>query len=289
MSESGAGQGNAGAGGPSDGRAGGPGEGGPEPAPPPGSDAPPPESAVPPPGSEPPRQGMSTGAKVLFGCLGVSLLGIVVIGVVVFMGGLALKRGVDSAVGTMEQQQEASAMLRRIEEEHAFAPPDDGVVTERQLERYLAVTEQAWDDMRPWAEDLQEVRDAAGNERTGMAALREMASGARALGGLARSRVVLAEALDEHEMSLGEYVWTGIQLSRAEDARTGGRPTGSVPGDNLALAERHAGDLPSMSGGGDNDDEQDMVLAVATLWGMSDLSTWRALGLDTLAAEAPRR
>lgn len=289
MSESGAGQGNAGAGGPSDGRAGGPGEGGPEPAPPPGSDAPPPESAVPPPGSEPPRQGMSTGAKVLFGCLGVSLLGIVVIGVVVFMGGLALKRGVDSAVGTMEQQQEASAMLRRIEEEHAFAPPDDGGVTERQLERYLAVTEQAWDDMRPWAEDLQEVRDAAGNERTGMAALREMASGARALGGLARSRVVLAEALDEHEMSLGEYVWTGIQLSRAEDARTGGRPTGSVPGDNLALAERHAGDLPSMSGGGDNDDEQDMVLAVATLWGMSDLSTWRALGLDTLAAEAPRR
>jgi hypothetical protein len=232
---------------------------------------------------------MSTGAKVLFGCLGVSLLGIVVIGVVAFMGGLALKRGVDSAVGTMEQQQEASAMLRRIEEEHAFAPPDDGVVTERQLERYLAVTDQAWQDMRPWAEDLQEIRDAAGRERTGMAALREMASGARALGGLARSRVVLAEALDEHEMSLGEYLWTGIQLSRAEDARTGGRPAGSVPDGNLALAERHAGDLPSMSGGGDNDDEQGMVLAVATLWGMSDLSTWRALGLDTLAAEAPRR
>jgi hypothetical protein len=247
---------------------------------------PPPE---PPPGAATPRQGMSTGAKVLFGCLGVSLLGIVVIGVIAVMGGLALKRGVDSAVGTMEQQQEATDALQRIEEAHPFVPPDDGVVTERQLERYVAVTERAWEDMRPWAEDLQDLRDDADGEATGMAALREMATGARALGGLARSRVALAEALEAEEISLGEYLWTGIQLSRAEDARTGGRPSEAVPEGNRVLVERHADDLSRLVGDGGQDGDQSVVLAVATLWGMSDLSTWRALGLDTLVAETPRR
>lgn len=227
---------------------------------------------------------MSTGAKLLFACLGVTVVGIMGLAVAVAVGGFALKRGVESALGTVEEQQEATDMLRRIEEEHPFDPPDDGVVGERRLSRFLAVTETAWDDIQPFAEDLDQLREAARTDRRGLSGLRDVASGARAIGGMVRARVQLAEALDAHDMSLGEYVWTGIQLERAMDAAEGGRPAESVPDANLALARSHGDDIPRFDSDEDEAMGPEVVLAVATIWGMADLSAWQALGLDTLAA-----
>lgn len=229
-----------------------------------------------------PKGGMSTGAKVLFGCLGLTVVGIIGVAVALTIGGLALKKGVESALGTVERQEEAGAVLRRIEEDHPFEPPGDGVVGEERLARFLGATEEAWGEIRPWAEDLIELRDQATSERGGFSAVREMASGARAVGGLARSRVALAESLDAHEMSLGEYVWTGIQLDRAVDGLEGDRSTEGVPQANLELARRHSGQLPRFDS--DGGDDSGAVLAVAIVWGMTDLSTWQAMGLDTLTA-----
>jgi len=76
----------------------------------------------------PSKEGMSTGAKVLFGCLGVAVLGILGLVVALTVGGFALKRGVESAVGSMEQQQEASEMLEEVQEENPFEPPEDGEI-----------------------------------------------------------------------------------------------------------------------------------------------------------------
>lgn len=226
--------------------------------------------------------GMSTGAKVLFACLGLTVLGIVALAAVVLVGGFALKRGAESVMATVEEQQQAGEILRRLEEEHPFQPPDDGVVGEERAARVLAVTDDAWEEIRPLAEDLSELREAASLNRGGLGRLRDMASGARAMGGFARSRVELAEALDAHDTSLGEYLWAGIQLDRAADAVEGERPTESVPAANLELARRHAGELPRLNS--TDEEGPGVVLAVAVLWGMTDLSTWEAMGLDTLTA-----
>lgn len=229
------------------------------------------------------KKGMSTGAKVLFGCLAVTVLGIAGLVVALAVGGFALQRGVESAVGSMEQQQQASEMLEEVEAEHPFEPPEDAVVGEERLERFLGATETAWQEIQPWAEDLEEIRQAVRSE-SAMGAIRDLASGARALGGIARSRVALAEALAEHEMSLGEYVWTGIQLDRAVDAVEGDRSAESVPEANLELARSRQGELPRFDASGEEEIGSGVVLAVATLWGMADASTWQALGLDTLTA-----
>lgn len=233
------------------------------------------------PGAAPPKKGLSTGAKVLIGCLGVLVLSGVVLAVAIGLGGLALRNQFQDFAGGLEQQQEASQAMERLAEEHPFTPPDDGVVTEDQLERFVVVTERAWEDIRPWAEDLEQLQRRSREREGGTAGLREMAGGLQAIGGFARARVQLAEALEEEEMSAGEYIWTGLNLHRAVEGLEGDRPSESVPEENLRLVERHRDRLPAFE---DEDGEPGpgLVLAVATVWGMTDLSTWQAMGLDTL-------
>lgn len=234
------------------------------------------------PGTAPPKKGLSTGAKVLIGCLGVMVLAGVVLAVAIGVGGMALRSQFQDFTGGMEEQQEASEAMERLAEEHPFTPPDDGVVTEDQLDLFVAVTDQVWEDIRPWAEDLQQLaRRSRERGEGGTSGLREMAGGLQAIGGFARARVQLAEALEEEGMSAGEYIWTGLNLHRAMEGLEGDRPAESVPDENLRLVERHRDRLPAFE---DEDGEAGpgLVLAVATIWGMTDLSTWQAMGLDTL-------
>jgi len=233
----------------------------------------------------PTKKGMSAGAKVLlFGCLGLAFLGVVGIAGVALAGRALWRGAVSPVVETVGNQQEATATLERIEEEHPFEPPEDGVVGEDQLERFLAVTADAWEEIGPWAEDLEALSQsgsaAASGEAGAAAQLGNLATGARAIGGLMQSRTALAEALDEHETSLAEYVWTGLTLSRAAEVQGGQRSGEGVPEENVELAERYAGRLPTLRSGERND--AGAVLGVATMWGLTELSTWQAMGLDTL-------
>ena len=231
-----------------------------------------------------PKKGMSTGVKLLFGCLGVAFLGVMALAVVVMVGGVALWRGADSVANRVEDQQAAAETLERIEEEHPFDPPEDGVVDEDQLERFLAVTADAWEDIGPWAEDLEALAQSpTTSEGAGaMERLGGLASGARAIGGLMQSRVALAETLEEHDTSLAEFVWTGLMMSRAAEVRAGERRGEGVPAENVELAERYEGRLPRLRSGERND--AGAVLGVATMWGLTELSTWQAMGFDTLMA-----
>ncbi|MGD2070795.1 MAG: hypothetical protein PVI57_19130 [Gemmatimonadota bacterium] len=216
---------------------------------------------------------MSTGVKLLIGCVILLILAGVALAVALGVGGFALKRQLDSFLGGLEDQQEASQTLERLEQEYPFEVPEDGVVSSSQLDRFVAVTDAAWDEIRPLAEelaDLERIRD----ESDGGPGIRELIGGARALGGFTRARLVLADELEAEGMSLSEYVWTGTSLQRAVEGE------GAVPEENARLARENQGRLPAF----EDDDEPgpETVLAVATLWGMMDMSSWSALGLDTL-------
>lgn len=132
-------------------------------------------------GSPPRSRGLPTGLKLLFGCLGVVALGLIVLAVAVGVGGFALKRGIESTVGGVEEHREASEVLGRLERDHPFEPPSDGAVTEQRLRRFLAVTDRAWEGMRPWADEIRELRErsASGEQPR----LRDALTGARAVGG----------------------------------------------------------------------------------------------------------
>lgn len=222
--------------------------------------------------------GMSTGLKLFLGCLGVAALGLVILAVTVGVGGFALKRGVESTFGSVGEHREASETLARLGREHPFEVPADGVVSEERLRRFVAVTDRAWREMEPWAEEISELR--ARTESRENPRLRDAVAGARAVGGMARSRLALAEALEAEDVSLGEYAWTGLTLARAAEARRRGSSTSDVPPENLRLIERHEEALPDF---GSAEPGPASVLAVATVWGMTEAPTWEALGLDTLA------
>jgi hypothetical protein len=219
---------------------------------------------------------MSTGGKLFFGCLALVVIGILALVVVLAVGGFALRGGIESVLGTVEDQQAATRTLQRLSEEHPFDPPADGVVSEARLGRFLTVTRDAWAEMAPWAEDLRQL-DEGGRE--GIGRLRDVAAGTRVIGGMVRSRLALTRALDDHDSSVGEYLWTGMTLERTAEALEGGGVPDGIPEANVRLVESRAGDLPRLG-----DDGSGLVLAVAIIWGMSDLSTWQAMGLDTLVS-----
>jgi len=222
-----------------------------------------------------PGRKLPTGVKILIGCLGVLGVGAVLLVAALAVGGFALKRGVDSVVGGIEEQERATEVLARLERERPFRVPEDGLVTPAAAERYLAVTAAAWERIRGWAEELEELeerRDAG--EAPG---LRDMAGGVRAMGGFARSRVELARALDAEGMSIGEYAWTGIALQRASEVLRGERPPGSEPAANVALARAHAAELPDIDGEGTG---PRLVPILATIWARTAFPEWRTLGLE---------
>ena len=221
---------------------------------------------------------LPTGLRVVFGCLGVFALGLVATAVAVGVGDIALKRGVESTVGSLEEHREASEAVARLEREHPFEVPAGGVLTDVHVRRFLAVTDRAWEVIRPWAEDVEELRARVASAEG--VRLRDALTGARAMGGVAKSRVALAAALEAEGVSLGEYAWTGLTLSRAAAGASSSGRARSVPEANAGLAVRYRDALPDF----DSDEPGPAtVLAVATLWGMSEPATWSGLALDTLA------
>jgi hypothetical protein len=209
------------------------------------------------------------------------VLGAIVAAIAIGVGGLALFRGVQSVAGGVEEHQQASEQLAELQREHPFEAPADGVVSPDQLRRFVDVTDQAWADMEPWADDLRDLERRSQDESS-RPGLGDVMAGARAVGGMARARLALADALADHDMSLGEFAWTGLSLARASEARE--RPADAragIPPENIRLVEQNQDVLPRFEdeGGGPG---RGMVLVVGTLWGMSEGATWQALGLDTL-------
>jgi hypothetical protein len=216
------------------------------------TDMPPPSSSSPQePASPAPPKKMSTGVKVAIGC-GV-LVVVVVVGIVIasIAGGMFLRRKAQEWSGDIEGQAETGAVIDRLEAEHPFSPPTDGVVDPARAERFFAVTDLAWGQIEPEWDDLEE-RGREIGDRGGEASVGDVIAGVR---GLTHARTAIAEALDEHEMPVSEYVWVGFALTRAyrvfEDSDQGQQGIDpNVPQANLELAARYRDELLEISGGG---------------------------------------
>ncbi len=245
---------------------------------PPSDPAPGAEPAGPvPTGAAPPRKGLSTGAKIGIGCGIVALLAIVALIVAGVAGGLFLKGKADEFQGGVEAQTEASETIQELEAEHPFTPPADGRIDAEQAGRFFEVTDDAWVDMEEVAGDLAE-RGRDIEERRGEAGMGDAMAG---LQGLGRARAALADALEENEMPVSEYLWTGLALMRAyEDL---GRPASEsgIPQENLDLASQHRARLAEIDETGDGEVGKGMVLGIAVTLGMTD-GNIGAFGIDTL-------
>ena len=167
----------------------------------------------------PGQRKLPVAAKLLIGCSAILALGVLAMAVVVGVGGFAVKRGIDAVAEHAEHQQEATALLDRLERDYRFQPPTDGVVSRALRDRFASVTERAWTEIADWATEARdlEARNAARPGRR--PTLGDAVTVFRSADGAARSRLVLARALSAERMSLSEYLWTGQTLRN--DGRAG--------------------------------------------------------------------
>lgn len=237
----------------------------------------PPANATPP-AAPPPRTGMSTGVKVAIGCGVLALLAIVGVVVGLVVVGKRATDKIGELSGGLEAQQEASETVQKLEREHPFTPPSDGVVRSDRAETFFAVTDDAWEAMREWVDDMRE-RGEEIDSRGGEAGFGDAMAG---LQGLGRSRVALSDALEGNDMAVSEYIWTGMALAHAYAALDQPAETSGVPTENLALAGEHRERLAEMADDGGNAEGRGVVLAIAWTLATSEGITNAIPGLDTL-------
>lgn len=201
--------------------------------------------------------------------------------VAVGAGGIFLKNRISDVQSSLEEQgrahEEATEIFRSLEREHPFEPPEGGLVEDHRARRFFRVTDHAWADMEEWAVELRDLGERM--EGRSDPSVSDMAAGFRSIGRLSESRLVLARALEREGMSPAEYIWTGLALTRAYANVERTADAAVVPEENVALARRYRSELAAIDGDGP---DKGAVLGIAVMWGMADLSTWRAMGLDTL-------
>lgn len=205
--------------------------------------------------------------KVLAGCLAVVLIAGVALAVALYVGYRAMRPMIDHAAAVLAQAEETASQSARIENTAPYHAPEDGVLTEAQVRRFLAVHERtrqalgpAWAQLRSQAEALE--RQATRDARA--LSLAEVASMLSALGSIVvDARRAHVDALNAERFSAGEYAWVrlrayeaagleaveGIDWSALQDAiRTGTEQVGlpapavrlpEVPEQNRNLVKPH--------------------------------------------------
>jgi hypothetical protein len=225
---------------------------------------------------EPPKKGMSTGAKVAIGCGIALVLVIIAFGIAAIVGGMFVKNKAEQLTGGLEAQQEASEKIQALERDHPFTAPAAGVVPEDLAGKFLAVTNDAWEKIQDDMEDLSERSEDI--DEGGRAGLGDAMAGVQALG---RTRVALAEALEDNDMPVSAYLWTGMELTRAYQALGMPPEQTGIPAQNLQLAERYRSELAEIAGDGQEGEiGKGMVLGMAWTWGMSEGTM--PMGWDTM-------
>ena len=201
--------------------------------------------------------------RFLIGCLAVFALLFVGGGIVAYV---FLWRPAQQVVQTVREFQRVDELNAQVRNSTPYRPPDHGLLTEEQLDRYLAVQR----DMRAaLEEDYQDLRlriEAIDAQQ--MPGPRQLLNAYRDIASLildAKRAQVLA--LNEHRFSLAEYDWVRTQtvaalgyagyasfdlqelVSAAQQGEDPVRPGQvDVPPENAALVDQHRDELEELIG-----------------------------------------
>jgi hypothetical protein len=154
--------------------------------------------------------------KIVLGCAVALVLGAVGGGLLLYQfvykpGREALRAGGD-AIESWSRVEEIERLNDGVEDRSPFTPPDDGLLTADQVERFAGVLRRVREDLGPRWEVL-ESRYGAGSRPGEEPGLEEVVGLWRDLGGLLvdakRSQV---DAVNAAGFSLGEYRWVREQV-----------------------------------------------------------------------------
>jgi hypothetical protein len=216
-------------------------------------------AALSPPAS-PPKKGLSGGAKLFLGCLGLFVIMSIVAAVTLGAGAIFVGKAAKDVVSGVRGDGASGDLLKELEARHPFQAPADGVVGEERARRFATAADAVWTRLEPRAEALNEAAGGTGEPAGVRDALSQMRSGLQGLEGL---RQALAEGLAEARMPLQEFLWTASQLTAGYRALGMASRPESVPEANLETARRHGVTVANLVGGPDQREDRTGVMTVA--------------------------
>jgi hypothetical protein len=204
--------------------------------------------------------------KILGGCLIIVVIAMIGLGVASFYAYRYAKPMIDSAGDYLAKARQVSQLADRVANKAPYIPPDNGQLTQAQVERFVAVQGRVRDELGDrWSEietKSAEIKQrTAGNQELSFA---EIGAVFKDIANIyLEARRVQVNALNIHKFSDGEYTWvrrrvyeaagvemaSGIDMSAIEDLarettqRTTTRvpeiPMPEVPEANIKLVKPH--------------------------------------------------
>lgn len=155
--------------------------------------------------------------KFAIGCFAVLLIAAVAGGGIAYFK--VIKPGMEMAGSFMKLGEEFDSLNKQVDNSRSFNPPSDQLLTEQQLERFLAAQQQIeqqmagrFEELKSKYEDLDSKLKADGSK----AGLGDILGAYGDLGGLLiDGKRAQVQALNDHDFSLGEYAWVRDQSYRA--------------------------------------------------------------------------
>jgi hypothetical protein len=209
--------------------------------------------------------------KVLIGCLVVLVLCAIGGGVAVFFLYRAAAPMIQSFTESIDRAKEITALGEKITNKTPYTAPDNGELTEAQIDRFMRVQDKVvttlgprWTQLEAKVKDIQSRNEAGKNEPSFTEVLNFFAEAGSVLVEARRAQV---DALNVEQFSQEEYNWVrvsaysaaGLELAGAIDwseiqkmleqnaAQTGGEvpamPKIEVPEANRALVKPHVAKL----------------------------------------------
>lgn len=201
--------------------------------------------------------------RFLIGCLAVFALLFVGGGIVAYV---FLWRPAQQVVQTVREFQRVGELNEQVRNTSPYRPPDHGLLTDEQLDRYLAVQRDMRAALEQDYQDLQARIEAIDAQQT--PSPRELLNAYRDIAAIVlEAKRAQVEALNEHDFSLSEYDWVRTQTVAAlgysgyasfdlqelvTAAQQGEDPVQpaqvEVPPENAELVEQHRDELEELIG-----------------------------------------
>lgn len=171
--------------------------------------------------------------KVAIGCLAVFLI---VGGIGGFLAYRYVVRPMQGVAKSLEQVEKLADFNKRVVNKIAFNPPEDGVISSLQLERYLAVQDDMKQSLSQTLEKLNiKYKDFEGKEPN-LSNIREFFGAYQDILRLVlEAKEVQVDALNKHNFSLAEYAWVKREALRAVALPFGGLDLSQLGEGNVQL------------------------------------------------------